>query len=291
MQKFVHCPICGKSISEFFINSHVDRCLVDVDRQNANTTTEAGNPIGRSEAVEEKTEDGHADWAPLPVPPKFVGNLVTEKMIRASLRKYGVSTDGKKPELIDRYNKFRLEIEIANDKQEKTTYDKIASRISQKERVRAAASLLNKPVNSGSKRQINDSSMKPTGNRPQAQTNVLPDAQVHTRGLHVDFSKMSHPREIELHGSSFKDLIQVTLLRDRFRKQQRELGTHDCRPHEDRPCTSVDTNLPDKMPQQHDDEEQSHIPNKHALEAPRIEQELQDVEEIILNSENEDDIW
>eukprot|EP00890_Picochlorum_soloecismus_P002726 jgi/Picsp_1/3454/NSC_06292-R1_e3 ubiquitin-protein ligase rad18 len=284
--KFVHCPICGKSVSEFFINSHIDQCLVDIDGQNANGTAETGTKRGHamgSEALEGK-KDGHADWTPLPVPPKFIGNLVTEKMIRASLRKYGVATDGKKPELIDRYNRFRLEIEVANDKQETTTYDKIASRISQKERVRAAASLLNKPVSSSSKRQFNDSRMKLASNRQEAQANILPQAQTHNGGPDVDFSKIGHPREIELHGSSFAELIKVTLLRDRFRKKQRELPGN---PGQDRPCTNGDTSLPDKIPQQHDDKHS----DTQSLEASKIEQELQDVEEIILNSENEDDIW
>lgn len=286
MQKFVHCPICGKSVSEFFVNSHIDQCLVNADRQN--TTTEAGaktgHPSTESKELESK-KSTYEDWAPLPVPPKFIGNLVTEKMIRASLRKYGVATDGKKPELIDRYNKFRLEIEIANDRQEKTTYDKIASRISQKERVKAAASLLNKPISSSSKRQMNDSRMTLPGmNQQPVQTNILPQGQTKTDVLDVDLSKISHPREIQLHGASFEHLIQVTLLRDRFRKKQREEA------NQDQPCANTDTHLLDQQPQQHD-EKQSTIPDTRSLEASKLEQELQDVEEIILNSENEDDIW
>jgi hypothetical protein len=291
MQKFVHCPICGKSVSEFFVNSHIDHCLVNIDRQNANTTTEAGAKPGHPSTENDESESKKntcEDWAPLPVPPKFIGNLVTEKMIRASLRKYGVATDGKKPELIDRYNTFRLEIEIANDRQEKTTYDKIASRISQKERAKAAASLLNKPISGSSKRQIHESrTLTLTGmNQQRVQTTILPQGQTHTDVLNVDLSKISHPREIELHGSSFEDLIKVTLLRDRFRKKQREQANLD----QDAPCANIDNQLLDQQPQQRD-EKKSNIPDTRPLEASKLQQELQDVEEIILNSENEEDIW
>jgi hypothetical protein len=76
------------------------------------------------------------------VPPKLVGVLTTEKSLRGLLRRYGLPADGKKDAMMERYQALRLAVETANDRQERTSYERLAQRVATAGRQRAAASLL-----------------------------------------------------------------------------------------------------------------------------------------------------
>jgi hypothetical protein len=98
-----------------------------------------------------------------------------------------------------------MEVTLANDKQEQTTYEKIAWRVSKKEKRRAAASLL----------------------RMDMQATTTPKASVIDMTDHTDIDAYSHPREVQIQGSSFEELIRVTKLRDAVRKKMRaKQATH-----------------------------------------------------------------
>jgi hypothetical protein len=182
---FVQCPICNEHVFNLVLNSHIDSCL-------AHPPEKTGNAPSAS------------TWKPVQVPPKLMGTLATEKSIRQALRKYSLpAADGRKADLIDRYNRFRMEVTLANDTQEQTTYEKIAWRVSNKERKRAAASL----------RRMNTAAPKPVIDM--------------TTTNQTDVDAYSHPREIQTQGYSFEELIRVTRLRDAVRKRMRMRSPHE----------------------------------------------------------------
>ncbi|KAI8101427.1 hypothetical protein M9435_001533 [Picochlorum sp. BPE23] len=187
---FVQCPICNEHVFNLVLNSHIDSCLAQ--------------PLEKASNVENQSSG--STWKPLQVPPKLMGSLASEKSIRQALRKYSLpATEGRKADLIDRYNRFRMEVTLANDKQEQTTYEKIAWRVSKKEKRRAAASLL----------------------RMDMQATTTTSKAVIDMTDHTDIDAYSHPREVQIHGSSFEELIRVTKLRDAVRKKMRaKQATH-----------------------------------------------------------------
>lgn len=182
---FVQCPICNEHVFNLVLNTHIDSCLA----QGPGKAPNAGNRPSASA------------WKPLQVPPKLMANLTSEKTVRNSLRKYGIPAEGRKSDLLDRYNRFRMEVTIANDRQEHTTYEKIAWRVSKKEKRKAAASLLRMDLHPQQPSQKN---------RPVNDT------------AHHGIDAYSHPREVQTQGHSYQELIRVTKLRDAVRKKMRE---------------------------------------------------------------------
>ncbi|GAB4819882.1 hypothetical protein N2152v2_006928 [Parachlorella kessleri] len=79
------------------------------------------------------------EFVPLLVPAKLVPSLVTDKTLRGFLQKYGLPTDGKKKDMMERYNALRLAVETANDRHERVTYQQLSSRVVRQERQRASA--------------------------------------------------------------------------------------------------------------------------------------------------------
>lgn len=186
----MECPICKKNVHYMYLNSHIDECLV-----NGNSSeTRFGTGDGSS---------GQDCWKPLQVPPKILGNFTNDKTIKASLKKYGLSCEGKKSELLERYSSFRTEVEIANDKREVTTYEKLAFRVGKKQRYKAAASLL----------KTSGSNALPVKRKAEKHEKELDEQDVAT-------SQFSHPRDILVpENASFADLIRTTKLRDILRKK------------------------------------------------------------------------
>ena len=126
-KSFLRCPICRKHVPDFYINSHVDQCL--------NNPQAAELRMHTQQAEAGPSRQHHAHFVPLVVPPKLVPTLVSEKSLRQMLRKYDVSAEGKKPELLEKYNKLRIEVELANDRQEKTTYSRLAKNMLMRKQV------------------------------------------------------------------------------------------------------------------------------------------------------------
>lgn len=158
-------------------------------------------------SVEDLTEDHLCTkksplelFKPLIIPPKIVGSLTSDKSLRDMLKKYSLQTDGKKNELIERYNKFRLEVQTANDREEKVTYARIAQRVSAQEKQRAAMSLL----------------------RSSTQVNKIGGDLISgvKKSTGADFVG-ADGLPIILTGSSFKELIAVTKARDAARRAAR----------------------------------------------------------------------
>ena len=103
-------------------------------------------------------------------------------------------------ELLERYSKLRLAVEMANDKHEHTTYEQLAKRVMQLERRRAAAHLM---ISGASSRP--SSGVLPAGHKPG---HDLAAAQPTSAGL------VPRPASIALAGHSFEDLIAATRQRD-----------------------------------------------------------------------------
>lgn len=106
---FVQCPICSKAVPSFYINSHVDLCLLgggggDGSSQPGKAVmgdAEAGvgNRQLLSVSVAHQNEEALVPgepFRPLMVPPKVVPGLASEKSLRALLKKYSLPTEGKK---------------------------------------------------------------------------------------------------------------------------------------------------------------------------------------------------
>ncbi len=185
---FLECPVCGKNVHRLHMNGHIDACLVA------------------------KPQEKKPAWKPLEVPSKIIGTLANDKTIKNALRKYGLPCEGKKPELIDRYNRFRTEVEIANDKQEVTTYEKIVFRIAKQESYKAAASLFKYKKNETSS--LNTSMMRSTKKEIKM---IDKDGVI---DMTLQSSPAKHPSEIVLPDDpSYTDLIRITKRRDRLRKQ------------------------------------------------------------------------
>lgn len=108
---FVHCPVCDRTVPAFFINSHVDQCLV----ASSGGGSAGGGHYGRQHhACGAPPQDDDDDafisvkvanvaqqqqqqpFEPLLVPAKIVPSLISDKGLRALLKKYGLPTDGKK---------------------------------------------------------------------------------------------------------------------------------------------------------------------------------------------------
>ena len=73
---------------------------------------------------------------------QVVPTLVSEKALRSLLQRFGLPFDGRKAELLERYNALRLEVEVANDRRERTTYARLVRRVVAAERGKAASAFL-----------------------------------------------------------------------------------------------------------------------------------------------------
>jgi len=250
-QGFVPCPICGKSVPSFYINSHVDTCLssggglasgsrgglgpseeldpgVETNNQNIESPLiPPSDPAQSSAAIptQNKSYLGNkkplssreGPYIPLAVPPSLVPSLASDKIIRAALKKYSLPSDGKKSEMFDRYSQFRTAVLTANDRQERTSYAKIAQEMAAQERQRAAAALLGGPGN---------------GNNGKFGAGATGGVFRQGNGNHRPSSELNYNNKIGngqkrggdpmvLQGDSFEELIAVTKARDAARRAAR----------------------------------------------------------------------
>ena len=117
-------------------NSSKQQPPLSTKNKNKNNTTHKHPLTAPSTAIPQ------GPFIPLSAPSRLVPSLATEKTIRAALKKYNLPTEGKKTDLLDRYDQFRLTVATANDRQERTTYNKLAQRVVAQEKKKAAANLL-----------------------------------------------------------------------------------------------------------------------------------------------------
>lgn len=195
---FLECPVCQKSIHRLYMDGHIDSCLL-------------------KEAQPEKEKE---TWKPLEVPPKIIGTLANDKTIRTALRNYGIPCDGKKTELIDRYNRFRTEVEIANDKQEAITYERIVFRIAKKETYKAAASLFKSRMNGIT---MSLESTASFFDKKRKKTKILGTSgrqEIDVVDMTILTPTAKHPSDITLPDDpTYEDLIRITKQRDDLRRQ------------------------------------------------------------------------
>ena len=132
------CPVCGRSVPSFYINSHVDACL--------NGHSSKAAPPEQAEPDQARTEaqapSASAAPEPLVLPPKLVPTFLTDKALRQLLKRFCLPTDGRRAEMVTRYTRLRREVEVANDRGERTSYARLARRVLGAERQVAAATLL-----------------------------------------------------------------------------------------------------------------------------------------------------
>lgn len=226
---FVRCPVCSKAVPAFFINSHVDLCLVG-GSQPSKAAGGSGDGGSRASIAAAATRAEKGPFEPLAVPPKLVPSLTTDKSLRQLLRKYGMNTDGKKKELLDRWSRLRLAVEMANDKQESTTYKQLAKRVAAQERQMAAVQLLQPASKAVGTASVAGAAIRATAAAVGAAEHCSAAAAPWASGqdaaapgtLQVDADSASHPAAIILTGCSYRELIAVTRQRDALRKRVRQ---------------------------------------------------------------------
>lgn len=250
----MECPICAKSVPSFYINSHVDKCLSSggtagtappqqadnskpstssaaaaktaenigslhaqnqpSSRNNPSLNHQASLAAARSGPLRPPPKSNLGPFVPLAAPPRIVPTLASEKSIRTSLKKYGLPSDGKKAELLERYNQFRLAVATANDRQEHTSFARLAQRVVAQERQRAAAALLGGGIG------------KVTGGAAGGRAGSIAGIRAAMAGGNAGKSGRSGVGSgagdgIILMGCSFKELIAVTKARDAARRAAR----------------------------------------------------------------------
>jgi hypothetical protein len=114
---YVACPICGLSVRETFINSHVDGCLVTAGQHvqrpvAAQATTASGSNKGNASLLPHSGASsgtaGRCDAASaLTAPPKLCFELMKERELKSKLAGLGISSDGSKKACQERYTSFR----------------------------------------------------------------------------------------------------------------------------------------------------------------------------------------
>ncbi|KAL4516507.1 hypothetical protein Ndes2526B_g05104 [Nannochloris sp. 'desiccata'] len=242
-QGFVPCPICAKSVPSFYINSHVDACLnsggglasgsggfgseeldpgVATDKHNATlplVPPPAPAQLAAARITENKSNlraskppsPRQCPHIPLAVPPCLVPALASDKIIRAALKKYNLPSDGKKSEMFDRYSQFRTAVLTANDRQERTSYNKIAQKMAAQERQRAAAALLG---GGGAKSAVGGGLRQGNGTHKQS-------SALNNNSKNKNNEKRVCGDPTVLQGDSFEELIAVTKARDAARRAAR----------------------------------------------------------------------
>jgi hypothetical protein len=261
-QGFVPCPICGKSVPSFYINSHVDTCLsssgggvglasgfgssedqsdrgLKTNYHNAAaplipppdsaqlaatvaTTTQNKSNLGSRMKPSSPRQD---PYIPLAVPSCLVLSLASDKIIRAALKKYNLPSDGKKSEMFDRYTQFRTAVLTANDRQERTSYGKIAQKMAAQERQRAAAALLGSGLGNGNTNGQFGAGTTAAGGllfRQGTKNHRFSSAITNKNSKNGNFQKRGGGGDpMVLQGDSFEELIAVTKARDAARRAAR----------------------------------------------------------------------
>ncbi|KAL4433624.1 hypothetical protein ABPG75_000065 [Micractinium tetrahymenae] len=220
-----------KAVPSFFINSHVDLCLVG-GNQPSKAAGGSGAGSSRHGPAAAAAAANKGPFQPLAVPPKLVPSLTTEKSLRQLLRKYSMNTDGKKKELLDRYSKLRLAVEMANDKQERVTYEQLAKRVSAQERQMAAVQLLQPAAKAVP---AVTAAVAGAAGRTAAAAAAAADAPGQSSAQpaagtaagtpaaqQVDIDSVTDPAAIILTGCSYRELIAVTRQRDAVRRRLRQ---------------------------------------------------------------------
>ncbi|KAL6779326.1 hypothetical protein ACKKBG_A11880 [Auxenochlorella protothecoides x Auxenochlorella symbiontica] len=159
---FVACPICARRVPAFYINSHVDACLargagpgdgpggggagdgtrLPAWKGRSFSAAPQEDPLGPQGGRDAPAAPSTAATGPLPLPPKLVPGLVSDKALRAMLKRVGLPLDGRRADLVARYGRLRREVEVSNDRGERATYARLARRVVAAERQVAAATLL-----------------------------------------------------------------------------------------------------------------------------------------------------
>jgi len=159
----------------------------------------------------------------LAVPPKLVAALVTDKQLRAMLKRYGLASDGKKADLLERYNRFRLAVETANDREERTSYERLAFRLAGQEKRKAAASLLSSRTTSTPSGTI----IECGGFGGGAGIHGSVRQHIRIESVPPGPEGATTGEGLTLTGWSFKELIAVCRARDRARKAARTLNPNN----------------------------------------------------------------
>jgi len=325
-KNFVQCPICSKTVPEFYINSHVDSCLRRsqngdmpspsqppplptsrlgpgpgvVGCHTYNDNNNNNNSNGKEADISISSGNPENSFQPLPVPPKLAPALATDKSLRGMLKKYSLPVEGKKPELLDRYNKFRLAVELANDRGEPTSYDRLVKKAmkvavsTERQKPGLLAPLLfqGKECHHYHHNSIPSSSGGGGGMLQHPSSSV-------GAALGGGVGGGAHENSIPLTGYSFKEMIEVTRKRDAARKvrlaQQQQQSEGDEHQKEQDVCTSQPRNDDEeegKKPSPQLENMQNNTTSSAATNAAAIQAKKQLVEETLMGIDPEElDDW
>ncbi|KAI3434470.1 hypothetical protein D9Q98_002547 [Chlorella vulgaris] len=215
---FVACPVCSRSVPRFYILEHVDSCLASGGATEQPTAGGSNSRLGsaaRPAAPSAAAAAAGSVFKPLAVPAKLVPSLTSEKALRAACKRYGLPLEGRKKDLLERYNTLRLLVEVANDKQEGITYERLAKRVVQQQRQDAASKML-----SGGCRQ---SAAHAQGSAQLQAAGVKLGGTQHAQGACAAPPGADEPLnagEVPF-GASYAQLVAATRSRDAARRAQR----------------------------------------------------------------------
>ena len=240
-QGFVECPVCSKAVPTFYINSHMDACLAGDggggggQKQQKEASPNAimrhgsGNSTGNKappshphpqtaplvEKSSKNQEKEQKPFVPLALPPVLLPTIASDKTVRLLLKRFSLPTDRKKADMVDLYSSFRLAVATANDRQEATTYERLARQVVAKERQRAMA-VMQAPTTALMAHHQQQNRIKRNGYSTGG------GGGQHSNTDATDGTPPP-PDAFELKNCSFEELIRVTKARDAAKKAARQI--------------------------------------------------------------------
>jgi len=135
----VQCPICGVGVQEGFINSHVDVCLTRGGAFGSAIAEAVGG--GSSPKDEFGNENAEEQYAVAKLP-RLVYHIMKDKPLRKLLSDAGLSSIGRREQMIERHKEFTLRVNATIDSGHRPNLAAIAREVSKLERDRDRAGMM-----------------------------------------------------------------------------------------------------------------------------------------------------
>lgn len=142
----VECPICGISILEGLINSHVDVCLLKGGGGGGNESGSGrlsgggdGSPAARTAAVPAEPHKQPCTMAKLP---KLVYHIMKDKKLKELLASSGLNVSGTRAAMEKRHKEFTLRVNATIDSGHQPNLSAIVREVTKLERDRDRAGLI-----------------------------------------------------------------------------------------------------------------------------------------------------
>ncbi|CAK0783245.1 hypothetical protein CVIRNUC_006444 [Coccomyxa viridis] len=127
---YVVCPSCTAQVREALLNDHLDKCLEKAGEPKSQAPAKRAAPVTGPVSAPKAKKRG----CKLEVPPKLVFSMLTSKELSSKLKAFRLPTEGKRQDLEQRYNKLRVEVQMAQDADEPVTMDEAVRRVMRREK-------------------------------------------------------------------------------------------------------------------------------------------------------------